>query len=171
MTERNPDPWEFVSEPHTEGVVYRAPGEGEIPSIGFEGDRINILVDGTHTRGLGAFLEYTVAPQGKGPGLHWHRGYDELFYVVRGTLGVIAAGESREMGEREFVFVPRGVVHNFWNPTDEECIFVSGWAPPGSEQFFAQSYAAVQAGASMEEVGKIAQTMMEAVMVEGPHAP
>lgn len=156
----------MVTEPHTEGVVYRAAGDGAIPSIGFDGDTVNILVDGSHTRGLGAFLEYVIAPRGKGPGLHWHRGYDELFYIVRGRLGVTAAGSTQELSERDFVFVPRGVVHTFWNPTDEECIFVSGWAPPGSEQFFAKSYEAVQDGAGPAEIGQIAQTLMEAVMVE-----
>ncbi|MFD9550611.1 cupin domain-containing protein [Nocardia salmonicida] len=146
MANSDIDGWESVDKPHRNGVVYRPAGEGKIPAAGMEGDFVNVLVDGTHTRGMGSFLEYTIAPHGKGPGLHWHRAYDELFYVVVGTLKVIAAGVERTLQPRDFVFVPRGVIHSFWNVSDEECVFVSGWTPPGAEQIFIQANELIESG-------------------------
>lgn len=44
---------------------------------------------------------------------HWHRHdrEDELFYVIEGTLWVDVEGRSVELGPRQGVLVPRGVLH------------------------------------------------------------
>jgi mannose-6-phosphate isomerase-like protein (cupin superfamily) len=128
------DGWKTLNEPHSEGLRIIRPGEIEIeePSK----DHLSILVDGDHTRGLASFIEYRIVPNGEGPPSHWHPGHDELFYIVSGELGMLADTKREVFGPRSFVFVPRGVNHTFWNPTDEETIFVSAWTPPGAEQNF-----------------------------------
>jgi mannose-6-phosphate isomerase-like protein (cupin superfamily) len=162
--------WERVSETHEQGVVFKSAGEGEFPSPGAPEDTINILVDGSHTRGLLAFLEYEIGPKGTGPGLHWHRGYDENFYVVSGSLGTKAAGVERILKPRDFVFVPRGVIHTFFNPSETEaCRFVSCWTPPGAEQIFPLAHEALARGAAPEELLKLAEQVdVDVVFVETP---
>ncbi|MEU9888899.1 cupin domain-containing protein [Sphaerisporangium sp. NPDC051011] len=133
------DGWGHVDGILSDGVIVRTPGEGAIPTPP-EGDFINVLVDGSHTRGLASFLEYRIAPNGEGPPAHWHPGHDELFYVVQGELGLLGDTKRKVYGPRDFVFIPRGVVHTFWNPTGEETIFVSGWSPAGAEQAFIKAH-------------------------------
>lgn len=127
----------------SEGVVVRSPGEGVIPTPP-EGDSINVLVDGSHTRGMVSFMEYTIGGGGEGPPAHWHPGHDELFYVVQGELGMLGDKTRKVYGPREFVFIPRGVMHTFWNPTLEETIFVSAWSPSGAEQAFVKAHELLQ---------------------------
>lgn len=127
--------WERVLEPSTVGSFVTRAGVGAV-SPGAPGEVINVLVDGSHTRGLATFLEARIAAGQSGPPTHWHRGHDEFFYLVSGELAVTAAGDEHVLRARDFLFVPRGVSHSFGNPSDQECIFVSGWNPPGAERLF-----------------------------------
>lgn len=127
--------WERVLEPTKEGSFITRAGDGRMPA-GAPDEEVNILVDGSHTRGLASFLEYRIGPNRPGPPGHWHRGHDELFYVASGELVVSTSGNEETLKAHDFLFVPRGVTHSFRNPSDEECIFVSGWNPPGGEQVF-----------------------------------
>ncbi|WGY00388.1 cupin domain-containing protein [Nocardioides sp. QY071] len=137
------DGWLRLDDHVSGGVVVRGPGEGEIPTPP-DGDMINVLVDGSHTRGLVSFMEYRVAPNGEGPPAHWHPGHDELFYVVQGELGMLGDRTRKVYQPRDFVFIPRGVMHTFWNPTDAETIFVSAWSPSGAEQAFVKAHELLQ---------------------------
>src|SRR5262245_36865408 len=90
------DGWKTVDKPDNRGIVVSAPGDIEIPSLGFPEDFLSVLADASNTRGLASFLEYRIAPHGKGPPAHWHTSHDELFYVVTGQLGMLA-GETRDL--------------------------------------------------------------------------
>jgi mannose-6-phosphate isomerase-like protein (cupin superfamily) len=165
--------WDRVSEPHEEGVVFSAAGEGAFEPLGAPGDEMRILVDGSQTRDMLALIEQQIVPGAKGPGVHWHRGYDELFYVVSGSLGTLAGREKRICEPRDFIFVPRGVIHSFFNPSDTEpCRFISAWSPPGNEQIFAQAHALHQRGASQEELFELLGTLdIDVVFVENQELP
>lgn len=126
------DGWGSLDAPDDEGVYARRPDEKAIPTP--SNDWVHILTDGSNTRGLCAFLEYRLSARSSGPPVHWHPAYDELFYVVSGQLGMRSGGVDEVLGPRGFAFVPRGAPHTFWNPTDDECIFVSAWTPAGAEQ-------------------------------------
>ncbi len=126
------DPWGSVDAAISSGTVAIAPGENAITTP--SNDLVNVLADGSHTRGLASFLEYRLAARSPGPPTHWHPAYDELFYIVSGRMGMRTPDSEGEYGPRSFVFVPRGMPHTFWNPTDDECVFVSAWTPAGAEQ-------------------------------------
>jgi mannose-6-phosphate isomerase-like protein (cupin superfamily) len=53
--------------------------------------------------------EFPVAP------LHLHRGEDEAWYVLEGTLGFRLGDETREVAAGSGIVVPRGTPHTFWN--------------------------------------------------------
>ena len=52
---------------------------------------------------------------------HQHEREDELFLVVKGTLRIRLRGRDIEVGEGEFIIIPRGVEHM---PVAEEEVLV-----------------------------------------------
>lgn len=52
-------------------------------------------------------------PPGYAPPLHLHRGQDEVFYLVEGTLNVTCGEDRWHAGPGSLVFLPRGVPHGF----------------------------------------------------------
>jgi len=71
-----------------------------------------------------------------GPPPHFHNDSTELFLILRGTLEVLCDGQVLPLGPGESFVVPRGSVHSFSNPTDEEVEWVTTYAPNGFEAFF-----------------------------------
>lgn len=59
-----------------------------------------------------AVVEYTTR-QGEEPPEHTHPTEDELFYVLQGALTFQCGGESFEVAEGGFVFLPRGIPHGY----------------------------------------------------------
>jgi mannose-6-phosphate isomerase-like protein (cupin superfamily) len=52
-------------------------------------------------------------------GLHLHRSDDEAWIVLEGTLGFQVGDERREVGAGEWILVPRGTPHSYWNAVAE----------------------------------------------------
>jgi quercetin dioxygenase-like cupin family protein len=57
-------------------------------------------------------------PRSDGPPPHVHRGYDEAFFVLAGSVRFTSDGTSEDCSAGSFVFVPRGSAHGFANPTE-----------------------------------------------------
>src|SRR6202007_298821 len=51
--------------------------------------------------------------------LHLHHHDDEAWYILEGTLRVQRGDEIVEAKAGSGVFVPRGIKHTYWNPTDQ----------------------------------------------------
>jgi mannose-6-phosphate isomerase-like protein (cupin superfamily) len=49
--------------------------------------------------------------------LHLHRSDDEAWIVLEGRLGFRIGDEGREVAAGEWVLVPRGMPHSYWNPS------------------------------------------------------
>lgn len=164
---------EEAAAPHDVGVIIRPASEPSIPALSMPGeinhDTLRLLLDGGDTRGTTALVEYTIAPRGDGPGLHWHRTFDEYFYVVTGTLSMEAAGRRAHFGSRDFVFVPRGVVHDFWNDSaDTPCVFLSGWTPAGSEGVWKVGDLPEEIRSDPDLLRTAVESLMDAVPVDTP---
>lgn len=72
----------------------------------------------------------------RGPGLHTHPGFDELFYVLSGEYQFTAAGERFIAPTGTLVCIPRGVFHTFASTGAEEGRLLSFGVPGGIEDFF-----------------------------------
>ena len=121
-------------------TVYPA-NEGEY--LAGMGASIRILVDSASSNGRQGVLVYTVPPGLPGPPLHKHD-FDELFYVLDGTITFSANGETFEGGPGTSVFAPGGVPHTFANKSGAPATYLLTFVPGGFEQFFRDAYAALK---------------------------
>ena len=61
--------------------------------------------------------------------LHLHRGDDEAWYVLEGTLGFRRGDEELEAHAGSGVYVPRGTPHTYWNAGDREARYLLVMTP------------------------------------------
>ena len=59
-----------------------------------------------------AFIEYTTR-KGEEPPDHTHPTEDEIFYVLKGELTFRCAGETFDVGEGGFIYLPKGIEHGY----------------------------------------------------------
>jgi mannose-6-phosphate isomerase-like protein (cupin superfamily) len=77
-----------------------------------------ILADrstGLDTLSLGVFR---VPPGGSSPGLHMHR-FDQIYYVISGTMDLQIGFEQYTAGPDHLVVIPAGMPHRNWNAGTE----------------------------------------------------
>jgi quercetin dioxygenase-like cupin family protein len=65
-----------------------------------------------------AFTEYTTR-KGEEPPDHTHPTEDEIFYVLTGTLTFRCGGQSFEVGEGGFIYLPQGIEHGYTIRSEE----------------------------------------------------
>ena len=75
---------------------------------------------------------------GKGHDLHTHPDSDEILYFVGGEGEQTIAGETRDVGPGEMVFIPAGVEHGTINTGWETLKLLAVYAPPGPEELLAE---------------------------------
>jgi quercetin dioxygenase-like cupin family protein len=112
---------------HTEGMSFWGPG-----------DIYTWLVTGEESGGAYFSMLAIVPPLG-GPPPHTHANEDETFYVLDGTPTFLLGDERFVAGPGDFVNVPRGVVHNFRNLSDEPLRMILTFTPAGIEKFFEET--------------------------------
>jgi quercetin dioxygenase-like cupin family protein len=77
---------------------------------------IRFLVEGSEAAGSVAMFEFDVPAGAKVPAGHSHDAYEETIYGLEGTLTWTVEGVAADVGPREALVIPRGVVHRFDNP-------------------------------------------------------
>jgi quercetin dioxygenase-like cupin family protein len=63
-------------------------------------------------------VEVEYAPQGAHPPPHFHPAQDEHFKVIVGALRAVVNGKVHTLHAGDVLDVPRGAVHQLWNPGD-----------------------------------------------------
>jgi oxalate decarboxylase/phosphoglucose isomerase-like protein (cupin superfamily) len=63
--------------------------------------------------------------------VHIHRMTDEAFYILEGTFGLQVGEETVAASAGAFVFVPKGIVHAFWNQGSSPAKMLVMMSPPG----------------------------------------
>jgi quercetin dioxygenase-like cupin family protein len=77
---------------------------------------IRFLIEGEASGGSVAVFEMDVPVGAKVPVAHSHDGYEETIYGIEGVLTLTVDGRKTDVGPRDALCVPRGVVHRFDNP-------------------------------------------------------
>lgn len=92
-------------------------------------------------------MEATYAPGGHPPPRHWHPSQDEHFEVLTGSVRVVAGDVNRVLTVGEWIDVPHGTVHQFWNEGTEPATVRWLVRPAGrSEEWFTSIDALQRAG-------------------------
>jgi quercetin dioxygenase-like cupin family protein len=65
-----------------------------------------------------AFIEYSTR-KGEEPPNHTHPTEDEIFYVLKGELTFFCGGESFDVSEGGFIYLPRGIEHGYTIQSDD----------------------------------------------------
>lgn len=106
---------------------------------------IRYLIDGTATGGMGVF-ELSVPPNSNVPPPHSHTRNEECAYVLEGTLRYSVDGVERDLRSGEWMFTPRGSVHQFSNPHCEAARALIVLTPDIGAQYFRDVASIVNAG-------------------------
>jgi quercetin dioxygenase-like cupin family protein len=101
-------------------------GQGKTYDVGIE---IAVKAGEFQTTHGAAAIEF-VTRKGEEPGEHVHSTEDEMFYVVQGELTFDCDGDSFEVKTGGFVFLPRGLSHNYTVRSDDSVRLLVITAPP-----------------------------------------
>ena len=114
-------------------VVVISPEIGKTISLG--GTSHNFKLVGSDTGGQFALMEATIQP-GVLVIPHRHTHEDELTIVLEGEAGLRAGDQEFQVGAGFVIFIPRGIPHAIWNPTDTPGRAISIFSPAGLENYF-----------------------------------
>lgn len=105
-------------------------GGGTKHSIG-----IDVTVKaGEHRTTNGAAIIEFVTRKGEEPGDHVHETEDEMFFVLEGRLRFTCDGKRFDAAPGSFVFLPRGLAHNYEIQGDDAARLLVITAPPRARQ-------------------------------------
>ena len=75
-----------------------------------------------------AFLEY-VTRKGEEPPSHTHETEDEIFYILEGAVTFQCGGETFNVKNGGFIFLPRGIEHSYTILSDDPVRMIVVTAP------------------------------------------
>ena len=119
---------------------------------------IRYLLDGSHTGSVGMF-ELTVPPASNVPPPHSHLQNDECVYVLDGTLRYSVGAESRDLATGDFMYSPKGSVHQFSNPFPIAARALVVQTPDIGAQYFVDIGAVVNTGGPPDKAALLAVMM------------
>jgi quercetin dioxygenase-like cupin family protein len=137
-------------------AVVVAPGEGRFIAVGSTGTGVTVKVSATETGGLCTIWEGRVPPSTVGAGPHFHRGRDELFFVLEGELVLRIGDETHIARAGTVAFVPRETVHGFHNASSDSATLLVVHHPAGFEQFLEEMQKLAARHGSKEERSALA---------------
>ena len=114
-------------------------------------------------------FEMVLQPNARMPVPHYHETWDETVYGLAGTSTWRVDGRDVEVTPGQTVFIRRGVIHGFANPSGEPatclCVLTPGVLGPG---YFREIAALASGGAP--DPAKIAEVMLRHGLVPAPAA-
>lgn len=110
-------------------------GEGQGDQYWVAGDRYTFKLTGADTGGAFSLFHFMVPPDSGSPP-HTHTREDETFYILKGSIRIVAGGTTVVAGPGDTVFGPRGVTHTFHNVGADDAEMLCLAVPAGVEGFF-----------------------------------
>ena len=111
---------------------------------------IRYLVDGTQSGGMGLF-ELEVPPGSNVPPPHSHTHNEECVYVLEGTLRYAVDGVTRDLHPGDWMRTPKGSVHGFSNPHDQNTRALIFLTPDVGAQYFRDVANVLNAGGELDK--------------------
>jgi mannose-6-phosphate isomerase-like protein (cupin superfamily) len=131
----------------TKVAIVRLPHEGTRHELSrAPGSSRRIIIGGDQTSGALALSDLTAPGVFGGPPEHIHHHFEEMFYVLEGTLELLVADETVSASAGTFVIVPRGVSHKPFKLNSAPARWLEFFVPAGFEQFFEQLAAGLSDG-------------------------
>jgi len=78
--------------------------------------------------------EWWLDPNSNGPGAHQHEDQDQVFYVLEGTISILAGDKWIEADKGTFIRIPRNTIHTFANRTGKKAGMLNFDIPGGFEK-------------------------------------
>jgi quercetin dioxygenase-like cupin family protein len=113
--------------------------KGSAPAVWGPGDLYTMLVTGEESNNA-LFQFEAVVPKGGGPPPHIHSKEDETFYVVSGELEMLLGDKNYTAKAGDFVYIPRGTVHQFKNVGGDTAVQFVTFVGAGMENFFKEVF-------------------------------
>lgn len=83
--------------------------------------------------------DYIIPPKTMGPAPHVHKDLDEIMRVVKGTVTVMVGEEIIDVEEGGWHLRPHGIVHTFWNATDQPAVMLDIYPNQNFEVFLEEA--------------------------------
>lgn len=116
---------------HTQTLIL-APGEGRIYNCGSM--TAIFKADENETDEQYSISEWWLEPHSEGPSAHQHDDQDQIFYVLEGTVSMLAGEKWTEADKGTFIRIPRNTMHTFANRTAKKAGMLNVDIPGGFEK-------------------------------------
>ena len=120
-----------------EGIdtIHIKKGEGKIAKIG--GIDLISKFSKHQTSGHLGCDEATLKPGYLGAPPHLHKTFDEICFVLEGSVSIMVEEKIFEVSAGDWHLRPRNKMHTFWNATESPARFVDIYIPGGHEDYMA----------------------------------
>ena len=99
----------------------------------------------------GLFLaEHSMPPTFSGPPAHIHEEIDHAFFVVEGSVRFVISDEESLAESGSFVYIPRGAIHSFGNPSGSPNRFLEINIPGAFERYYRELAEAFPPGSTLD---------------------
>lgn len=113
--------------------VYIPPNGGERGMIA--ATEVTFKLNKQQTSGNMGSAEMILQPGYLGAPPHLHKGFDEICFVLEGTVHIMVDEEVFEVPAGGWHLRPRGLVHTFWNSGKVPARFIEIYTPAGHEVY------------------------------------
>ncbi len=110
------------------------------PLISHEGTQIRLKVRTKKTNNQLGCVEFSLAPKTMGPPPHVHKNLDEIMFVHEGEVHVMVGDELTVLNAGGYHMRPHGIIHCFWNATDEPAHFTDFFCNQNFDDFFEELF-------------------------------
>ncbi|MBM0237032.1 cupin domain-containing protein [Micromonospora sp. ATA32] len=143
-----------IVNPAREGLHLAADAEQVTLS---SGSVARFVAPGTATQGRFGLYEWRILPRTGSADTHFDKTFSESFYVTAGTVSLYDGSRWVKAGPGDFLYVPEGGSHGFYNDTDDPAAMLILFAPGAPREAYFRELA---------EIGAAGRTLTHAEWVE-----